>query len=187
MKGFWFIPLAVFAAVAGLLALGLGRDPRVIPSVMIDRPLPAFDLPALDGSGAPGLASTDLGQGKPALINIFASWCVPCRAEHPYLMELAGHEDFALYGINYKDPPEDARAFLAQLGNPYARIGADANGRTAIDFGVYGVPETYVISADGRILHRHVGPLRAEDVSETILPVLRAAGAAKNRDAQDAP
>lgn len=184
MRLFWFIPLAVFALVAGLLALGLRHDPRTLPSVMIDKPLPVFDLPALDAIGAPGLANTDIGQGEPALINFFASWCVPCRAEHPYLMALAGRDDFALHGINYKDPPDEARAFLGQLGNPYARIGADATGRTAIDFGVYGVPETYVISADGRILYRHVGPLRAEDVSETILPILTAAAKNRNRQAQ---
>ena len=169
----WFMPLALFAGLAALFAIGLGRDPSKLPSALIDQPVPAFALAPPETVTVPGLASADLGQGRPALVNFFASWCVPCRAEHPLLMALAAESDFAVLGINYKDKPADAATFLNRLGNPFARIGADQDGRTAIDFGVYGVPESFIISADGRIIHRHVGVLMPDDVRQTILPLLR--------------
>jgi cytochrome c biogenesis protein CcmG/thiol:disulfide interchange protein DsbE len=165
------LPLLVFAAVGVYFYLGLGRDPSAVPSALLDRPVPAFDLPPLL-EAKPGLAQSDLGQGRPALVNVFASWCAPCKAEHPLLMRLAA-EGVPVHGINYKDRPEDARRFLAQLGDPYARIGVDRDGRAAIEWGVYGVPETFVVDGAGRIRHRHVGPLTERDLDRVIRPLLK--------------
>jgi cytochrome c biogenesis protein CcmG/thiol:disulfide interchange protein DsbE len=156
------------------LLLGLGRDPSVLPSALIDTPAPAFDLPGL-GARA-GLATADL-PGRVTLVNFFASWCVPCRAEHPMLMRLAKEGHIALYGIAYKDQPEASGQLLAQLGDPYSRVGVDSTGRTAIDFGVYGVPETYVLDKAGRIRYRQVGPITQEDYDGKILPLLKRLGA----------
>jgi len=164
------LPVVLFAAVGVGLAVGLTRDPSVLPSALIDDEVPEFELPPIEGHDGTGLSSADLG-GEPSLVNVFASWCVPCRAEHPLLMRLA-EEGVTIYGINYKDRPADARAWLAELGDPFTRIGADRNGRVGIEWGVYGVPETFVIDAAGRIRHKHVGPLQAKDVDETILPML---------------
>ena len=118
-------------------------------------------------------AASDLAQGKPTIVNIFASWCVPCLEEHPMLMALAEEPGMRIYGINYKDDPASARRFLGRYGNPYDRVGTDSSGRTAIDFGVYGVPETFVISGDGTIAYRHVGPLTEEAITTKILPLMR--------------
>ena len=169
MRWIFLAPLALFAVVAGYFAVGLTRDPATLPSALIDKPAPTFDLPPLLES-KPGLATGDL-KGAPSVVNVWASWCVPCRAEHPTLTRLA--RDVPVYGLNYKDRAEDARRFLAELGDPYRRIGVDPSGRTAIDWGVYGVPETYVIDGDGRIRHRHVGPLTDKVVAETIRPLLK--------------
>jgi cytochrome c biogenesis protein CcmG/thiol:disulfide interchange protein DsbE len=164
------IPVVVFLVVAIGLAIGLTRDPSTLPSALIDQPVPEFDLPPLmDGPDARGLASGDL-KGKVQLVNVFASWCGPCRVEHPVLMKLAA-DGYAIQGLNYKDAPDDARAFLAELGDPYDRIGTDRSGRTGIDWGVYGVPETFVIDAEGKVRHKHVGPLQARDL-EKLLPLL---------------
>ena len=141
---------------------------------MIDRPAPDFALAGLDGKD--GLTRGTLA-GQVALVNFFASWCVPCRAEHPLLLRIAEEEHVPLYGIAYKDKPADAARFLAQLGNPYRRIGLDESGRTGIDFGVYGVPETYLIDKDGHIRFRYVGPLTAEALERELLPRLKALGA----------
>jgi cytochrome c biogenesis protein CcmG/thiol:disulfide interchange protein DsbE len=166
----YVIPVVVFLVVAIGLAIGLTRDPSTLPSALIDQPVPEFDLPPLmDGPDARGLASGDL-KGKVQLVNVFASWCGPCRVEHPVLMKLAA-DGYAIQGLNYKDAPDDARAFLAELGDPYDRIGTDRSGRTGIDWGVYGVPETFVIDAEGKIRHKHVGPLQARDL-EKLLPLL---------------
>ena len=132
--------------------------------------MPAFELPPLAGRDGPGFSSADLG-GRVSLVNVFASWCVPCRVEHPLLMALAD-DGVPIYGINYKDPAEQANGWLAELGDPYRAIGADTQGRVAIDWGVYGVPETFVVDTEGRIRHRHVGPLQPRDVEETIKPLL---------------
>ncbi len=169
----FFLPLAFFAVLAGYFVLGLGRDPSVLPSALIDRPAPEFNLPALGDK--PGLATADLAGGV-VLVNFFASWCVPCRAEHPMLMQLAAERRVALYGINYKDKPDEARRLLAQLGDPYRRIGVDRDGRTFIDFGAYGVPETYVIDKDGHVRYRQVGPITPEDYEGKILPLLKQLG-----------
>ena len=166
----FLIPMLVFAGVGIGLAVGLTRDPSILPSALIGKPVPEFDLPPVDGLDRPGFASADL-KGRPALVNVFASWCVPCRAEHPILMRLAD-QGVPIYGINYKDKPDQASAWLGELGNPFERIGADRSGRVAIDWGVYGVPETFVIDAEGRIRHKFVGPLMPQDVDRTLLPML---------------
>ena len=155
----YLLPALVFAGIAGWFWQGLSpnRDPALVPSVMIDKEVPAFDLPPLT-AGTPGLKSADL-KGHVSLINFFASWCVPCRAEHPLLFGLAQDKHLEIDGIAYKNKPEDADGYLAELGNPYARVVLDQPGRTAIDFGVYGVPESYLIDRDGRIRFRQVGPL----------------------------
>jgi cytochrome c biogenesis protein CcmG/thiol:disulfide interchange protein DsbE len=164
----YLIPVVVFAAVGIGLAVGLTRDPGTLPSALVDRPVPQFELPALEG--ADGLSDADL-KGRVSLVNVFASWCVPCRVEHPVLMRLA-EQGVPIFGINYKDPPDQAKAWLAELGDPFAKIGADRNGRVGIEWGVYGVPETFVIDAEGRIRHRHVGPIQARDLEQTLLPIL---------------
>lgn len=159
-----FAPLVVFAALAAFFLVRLfAGDPQTLPSALKGRPAPATTLPALAGlvrAGAPvaGLTPEQFA-GKVTLLNVFASWCAPCRDEHPVLMDLARRQDLQILGLNYKDVPENARRFLGQLGNPYAAVGADQNGRAAIEWGVYGVPETFIISATGTILYKHVGPL----------------------------
>lgn len=165
------LPLLGFAAVAAWFLQGLGRDPAAIPSALIDRPAPEFRLPPLDGSGKPALASGDL-RGRVALVNFFASWCAPCRVEHPLLMRLAAERRVAVYGISYKDAAAASRRFLEQLGDPYAAIGWDHDGRIAIDWGVYGVPETFVVDRAGRIRHRHVGPLTEDALARTLRPMI---------------
>ena len=158
-----FLPLLGVAIVAGfaLWALTSGRDPNDIPSALVGEPVPSFDLPAVEGTGTPGLASEDLSEGL-AVVNVFASWCVPCRAEHPNVSLLAAEEGVALVALNYKDKPAEAARWLAELGNPYAAIGSDEPGRAGLDWGLTGVPETFVVR-DGTVLHRHRGPLVGED------------------------
>jgi cytochrome c biogenesis protein CcmG/thiol:disulfide interchange protein DsbE len=167
----YLLPALLFALVAGyfLLGLGEGRDPSRVPSAMIDRPMPAFALPGI-AEGDPGLESGDLA-GKVAVVNFFASWCLPCRVEHPLLARLA-EQGVPVYGILYKDKPGAALAWLAELGNPYAASGADPEGRTAIEFGVYGVPETYLVDREGRIRFKQVGPLDEPTVERTLLPLI---------------
>ncbi len=168
----WFaLPLATFLGVAAYLAIGLTRDPSAVPSALIDKPVPRFALPPLPGHDT-GLTSADL-VGRPQLVNVFASWCVPCRIEHPLLMQLAELTGVTVRGINYKDPSQDALAWLERFGNPYASIGVDSDGRVAIEWGVYGVPETFLIDGDGRIRYKHIGPLSADDVTTKILPMIR--------------
>ncbi len=177
----FLLPALLFAGLVAYLAYALRpeRDPSAVPSALIDKPAPEFDLPPLH-DGQPGLARADLTAadlaGKPVLVNFFASWCVPCRAEHPLLMELSQMSGITLYGIAYKDKPEAATSFLAELGDPFDRVAQDADGRTAIDFGVYGVPETYVIDGQGRIRFRQVGPLYPEMLETELLPLLAELG-----------
>jgi cytochrome c biogenesis protein CcmG, thiol:disulfide interchange protein DsbE len=170
----YFLPVLVFVGVGIGLAVGLTRDPSTLPSALIDKPVPTFALPPIEGMPGEGLSSADL-EGQVSLVNVFASWCVPCRSEHPLLMALA-ERGIVINGIDYKDPAEQAAKWLDELGNPFARIGADRDGRVAIDFGVYGVPETFVVDREGRIRHKHVGPLRARDVEEMLLPMLEQLG-----------
>ena len=167
---FYILPVVLLGLVAALAYLRLGKDPSVLPSALIDRPAPEFTLPPLLDT-MPGLATSDL-KGQVALVNVFASWCAPCRVEHPVFLRLKEEGRVAIYGINYKDKPEDATAWLQRLGNPYTRIGADREGRAAIEWGVYGVPETFVIDREGRIRYRHVGPVQPRDLDEKILPLL---------------
>jgi cytochrome c biogenesis protein CcmG, thiol:disulfide interchange protein DsbE len=171
----FLLPIALFLVLAGYfwLALTSGRDPHDLPSAMIDKPAPVFDLAGLDGKA--GIAQAQLGGGV-TIVNFFASWCVPCRAEHPLLMGLSQRLGVPLYGIAYKDKPEDTEAYLAQLGDPYRRIGLDESGRVGIDFGVYGVPETYVIDKAGRIRLRFVGPLTADAVAHELAPLIQELG-----------
>ena len=169
------LPLVAFLALA---ALFYGRlfsgDPSRVPSALIGRQAPAIDLPALEGltregQPVPGLTSAAL-MGEVTVLNVFASWCVPCRDEHPFLVELSKMPGFRLVGLNYKDDAANARRFLGRFGNPYAAVGVDANGRTAIDWGVYGVPETFVIGKDGRIAYKYIGPIDAQGLKERLLP-----------------
>lgn len=166
----FLIPAVLFAVIGGFLAVGLTRDPSRLPSALVGKPVPQFALPALEGRGEQGLSTADLANG-PVLVNVFASWCVPCRVEHPQLMRLAA-QGVIIHGINYKDQPDAALAFLRDLGDPYDLVGADRDGRAGIEWGVYGVPETYVIDRAGRIAYRHVGPLMAHDLEQTLLPLL---------------
>ena len=169
-----FLPLAIFLALALLFLSQLGvRDPSKLPSVLIDKPVPDFALPQLDGFTGGGLSDETLAEGV-HIVNVWASWCVPCRQEHPLLMALGEDDRFTVAGLNYKDAAENARRFLGALGNPYAAIGVDAKGRTAIDWGVYGVPETFIVK-DGVILHKFVGPLSAAAMAETFGPALEKA------------
>ena len=168
--GFAFVPLVASALIV-LFGLGLFRGGDDLPSALLGKPVPEFALPPVLGR-AEGLSSQDL-IGHVSLVNVFASWCVPCRAEHPLFMELSATGEVPLYGINYKDPPDQARAWLDELGDPYTRIGADINGRAGIEWGVYGVPETYVIASDGTIAYRHVGPITRALLTETLLPIVR--------------
>jgi len=171
----YFLPIALFIGIVAILMSGLWRNPEKLPSALVGKPVPQFDLPPLPGleDKKRGLSTADL-EGKPVLVNVFASWCIPCKVEHPLLMRLKESGVVPIYGINYKDKPEDAARWLNELGDPYQRIGADRNGRVAIDWGVYGVPETFVVDAHGRILHRSVGPLTSSDLEKTILPLVKA-------------
>ena len=166
----YLLPLLVFVVLLGFLAVGLKRDPREVPSPLIDKPAPPFKLPRLDVPEQ-ALSLDDL-KGKVWLLNVWASWCVACRVEHPLLVELAGTNSVPIYGLNYKDKRDDALAWLSKHGNPYVASLSDAEGLVGIDFGVYGVPETFVIDKDGRIAYRHVGPLQPQDLTTTILPLL---------------
>ncbi|TXM75581.1 DsbE family thiol:disulfide interchange protein [Methylobacterium sp. WL69] len=176
------VPLVAFVALAGLFFVRLrsGADPSAIPSALIGRPAPAFDLAALpglaaDGAPLPGLSRDDF-KGRVTLVNFWASWCAPCQIEHPQLMRLAREPGLRLVGIAYKDAPENARRFLARNGVPFRAVGMDSTGRTAIDFGVYGVPESFIIGPDGTIRDKLVGIVTPENY-RAVLDKIRAAGA----------
>ena len=164
------IPVIAFAALALVFWKGLSGDPSRLPSTLINKPAPQFTLAAIEGMDTPPLAAADLATGQITLVNIFASWCGPCREEHPLLMELAKNQDFRLVGINNKDNAEDARRFLGTLGNPFVRIGADRDGRVSIDWGGYGVPETFLVDGKGVIRRKFIGPLSAESITKDLLP-----------------
>jgi len=172
------LPLIVFGLLSALFLVQLlsGKDASQVPSALIDKPAPEFDLPPVPelteaGQPVPGVARADL-LGTVSVVNVFASWCVPCRQEHPLLEDLARSGKAQMIGINYKDKPENARRFLGTLGNPYARVGADENGRAAIDWGVYGVPETFIVDAAGTIRYKFIGPLSPQSYREVFLPQL---------------
>lgn len=170
MKKF-LVPIALFVALGVLLAFGLRLDPKKIPSPLVGKPLPAFSLPTLDNP-ARIVSNADL-KGRPVLINVWASWCTACRDEHPLLVELARAGVVPVIGLNYKDKPEDAHEILRRDGNPYGMVLVDASGRTGIDWGVYGVPETFIVDRDGVIRYKHIGPITPDTLKEVILPKLR--------------
>jgi cytochrome c biogenesis protein CcmG/thiol:disulfide interchange protein DsbE len=161
-----FAPLIVFVVVGSFFAWGLTRDPSRIPSQLIDRPLPEFDLPAIQGFSE-GLSTEDF-KGQVTLLNVFASWCVSCHIEHPLLMELAAKGDIPIYGLNWKEKPGDGKAWLDRLGNPYSMIGDDRQGRVAIDLGVTGAPETFVVDKGGRVRYVFIGPITQRSWEETL-------------------
>jgi cytochrome c biogenesis protein CcmG, thiol:disulfide interchange protein DsbE len=177
------LPLAIFLALAALFLYRLGAgDPSKLPSALIGRPVPDTPLPAVEGLvrngvAVPGIANADF-KGAVSLVNVWASWCVPCHDEAPLLMQLADDKRIRILGINYKDQPENARRFIGRYGNPFAAVGADANGRASIDWGVYGVPETFLIGRDGRIAYKLVGPISPENLAATLKPQIEKALAA---------
>ncbi len=172
MRPILILPLLIFLGLAAVF-FGALRDPSgdTLSSALIGQSVPGFDLPPLQ-AGAPGLGAEDLKDGDLKLVNFWASWCAPCRVEHPILMAMAEAGTLTIHGINYKDEPEAAQRFLTSLGDPFTRVGVDAAGRTGIDFGVYGVPETFLIDGAGTILARHVGPLTPEGWEREIAPAL---------------
>ena len=165
-----FGPAALFLVLLVAFALGLGRDPKLVPSPLTGKPVPDFALPSVRGRSL-GLSSSNL-KGEVSLVNVFASWCVACREEHPVLMRLKAQGTVPIHGLNYKDKPDDAARWLDGMGDPYTRTGADIGGRVAIDWGVYGVPETFVVDARGRIAFKQVGPMTPETLDGTMLPLV---------------
>lgn len=166
-----FVPIGIAVILGGFLYWGLNpdRDPNEIPSILISQPAPEFDLDPVTGLVTPGLGLVDLkALNEPVLVNVFASWCVPCRAEHAVLSRMVREKGVRLFGINYKDKPEDARDWLEELGNPYERIGSDLNGRAGIEWGISGVPETFVVDANGTVVYRLVGAIYGDKAKAKI-------------------
>lgn len=166
----FLLPVALFLGVFAVFALGLRDDPSLVPSPLIGKPVPVFDLPPVEGRSL-GLSSRDL-RGRVSLVNVFASWCVSCREEHSLLLQLRQSGIVPIEGLDYKDRPADAARWLAAIGDPYTRIGADTDGRAAIDWGVYGVPETFVVDRRGIIAYKQIGPVTPAILERTILPML---------------
>ena len=167
----WSIPLAIFVVLMAFLYIGLYRDPREVPSPLIDKPAPAFALSQLHDPERK-LTNTDL-KGKVWLLNVWASWCASCREEHPLLMQLAAANEVPIYGLDYKDKPDAGRAWLAQNGNPYTASAVDLDGRVGIDYGVYGVPETFLIDKQGIVRYKQIGPLTVDSLQRKILPLIK--------------
>jgi len=165
-----FVPLFLFVALVGYFAVGLTRNPNEIKSVLIDKPLPVIDL-AVPGREDVRFQTSTLS-GKVSLLNVFASWCIACRVEHPVLLKLTAAKEVPVYGLAWKDKPEELKAWLEELGNPYELIGDDARGRTAIDLGVTGAPETFVIDRQGRIRYKHIGPIDDHVWEKTLKPMI---------------
>jgi cytochrome c biogenesis protein CcmG/thiol:disulfide interchange protein DsbE len=174
-------PLAIFSALAIVFAVALRTgDPSKLPSALIGKAAPTIELQGLEGltdagRTVGGFASADLAKGQVSVVNFWASWCVPCVQEHPVLVALKERTGVRVYGVNYKDQAAAARRFLGRYGNPFAAVGVDGNGRTAIEWGVYGMPETFIVDGKGRIAYKHVGPLTAEVLEAKIIPAIRAA------------
>jgi len=166
----YLTPLVLFLALAALLYRGLALNPREVPSPLIGKPAPEFTLPELKDAGKQ-LSHSDF-QGKVSLLNVWATWCVSCRAEHPLLMQLA-RQGVTIYGLDYKDNREDAQRWLSRFGDPYVANAFDADGRVGIDWGVYGTPETFVIDQQGIIRHKHIGPLTEDAIQREILPLIQ--------------
>ncbi len=186
-SAFVLLPVIGFMAMAALFAFSLQNDdPSRLPSVLIGKPAPDGVLAPVEGllSGSepvPGLQPGDLAKGRPSVVNFWASWCAPCVAEHPALMRLAQDQRINLVGINHKDTPDNARRFLAQRGNPFTAVGSDRNGRAAIEWGVYAVPETFVVDGAGRIVLKHIGGITPDALATKILPAIAAAGSTPAR------
>lgn len=168
----FMVPLLLFVLLVALLYRGLSLDPKIVPSPLIGKPMPVFSLPQLENPAAT-LGDRDL-RGKVSVLNVWATWCVSCRAEHAVLMELAKTGKVNLYGLDYKDERDSAQSWLAQLGNPYIANAFDQNGRVGIDWGVYGTPETFIMDRQGIIRHKHIGPLTREVLTSEILPLIAA-------------
>lgn len=166
----FLMPLVIFIILAGFLFVGLGLNPREVPSPLVDKPAPAFTLPQLHNEQQ--TFSPEDMQGRVWLLNVWASWCVSCREEHPVLMALSQQNIVPIYGLDYKDKPEDGKQWLARGGDPYVLSVMDSEGRIGIDYGVYGVPETYVIDKQGVIRYKQIGPVTPQNLSETILPLV---------------
>ncbi len=166
----YLVPTFLFIGITIFLGIGLKLNPREVPSPLIGKPIPEFELPPVKGR-ALGLASTNFIK-EVSLVNVFASWCVACQQEHPLLMRLSLTGAVDIHGLNYKDTPDDAAQWLDALGDPYTRTGSDQDGRVAIEWGVYGVPETFVVGRDGQIAYKHIGPITQEDLDKTILPLV---------------
>ncbi len=175
----WIVaPLVVFVALAGLFMFALERgDPTKLPSTLIGKPVPQTTFPPVEGltqgeKPVPGFSSADLASGRVTVVNFWASWCAPCTDEHPLLTELGKRTGVPIYGVNYKDQAPNARRFLGRHGNPFAAVGTDTNGRNAIEWGVYGMPETFIVNGRGEIVYKHVGPITAESLEKKLLPVI---------------
>lgn len=179
-RALYFLPLVVATIVGAFAFWGLsgGRDPGRIPSVLISQEAPQIELAGIAGIETPGLKTEDFATGEVILVNMFASWCGPCRAEHPLLTRLVESEGITLMGINYKDAPEAAAGWLEELGNPYARIGADFDGRAGIEWGLTGVPETFVLDGEGKILYREAGPVVGDGMDRLLEALEQAKGGA---------
>lgn len=168
------LPLVVLVGLIAVFAMNMNRDPSLVQSVLIDKPAPSFTLKAVAGTGVEGFDTASL-KGEVTVVNVFASWCIPCREEHPMLERLKAETGVRLFGINQRDAPENASAFLAELGNPYDRIGGDTDNRVSIDWGVYGVPETFVVDAEGVITYKHVGPISPQTLERDVIPAIEKA------------
>ena len=166
----YVLPLAVFGAIALLLAIGLGRDPRLVPSPLVGKPLPVFRLTDLHQPAR--LIEDGHLRGRVALLNVWATWCVSCRQEHDTLMRIAREGSIPIFGLNYKDSRDSALRWLSRLGDPYVTTAFDGLGKVGLDLGVYGAPETYVIDASGHIAYKHIGPVTERDLREVILPMV---------------
>jgi len=170
------LPLVLLVGLIAVFATQMGRDPSLVRSVLIDKPAPTFTLPAVAGTGVKGFDTASL-TGEVTVVNVFASWCVPCRDEHPLLEVLKAESGVRLFGIDQRDQADNAVKFLTELGNPYDRIGGDTDNRVSIDWGVYGVPETFVVNAAGVITYKHVGPMTPETLRDDVLPAVERAKA----------
>ena len=166
----YLVPLAIFMVLVAFLYRGLSLDPKRVPSPLVGKPMPEFSLPRLQDPAAT-LSDSDL-KGKVSIINIWATWCVSCRAEHKVLLLLAKSNKVDIYGLNYKDERDKAKQWLLQLGDPYVANAFDADGRTGINWGVYGAPETFIMDREGIIRHKHIGPLTVDDLNNEILPLI---------------
>lgn len=176
------LPVIFFAVVAGFFAMALrSGDPSLLPSTMVGKEVPKGDFPPVEGletaDGKPetGFTSADLAKGRVSVVNYWASWCVPCIEEHPVLVKLKSASDVDIYGINYKDRADAARRFIGRFGNPYTAVGTDAQGRAAIEWGVYGTPETFIVNGKGQIVYKHVGPISEEALQTKLLPAIEKA------------